>query len=1044
MKPQRIPEQGEIVTVRQRTYTVTDVRQNANQSTRLEQKTHLVSLTSVEDDALGESLQVIWETEVGVEIPDKVDLPDPTRFDSPDVLDSFLDAVRWGAASQADRANLQAPFRSGIKLEDYQLNPLVRAVQMPRVSLLIADDVGLGKTVEAGLIVQELMTRNRVRTSLIICPSGLQLHWRDQMQEKFGLEFRIIDSDMMKGLRRTRGIHVNPWSHFPRLITSMDFIKRERPLRLFIERVQGKPTYPRPFDMLIVDEAHNVAPAGSGQYAVDSQRTQAIRAIVPYFEHHLFLSATPHNGYSESFTALLELLDNQRFARGVQPDPRQLEAVMVRRLKRDLTNSLGEPRFENRVIQSLEVAYTPEERQVYAWLNQYGVLRRENAVTQEDKFASEFVLKLLKKRLLSSPHAFYQTLGQHLETMTKAAPSPISARDKTAYGILKRQIALLQEDHADDDEYEAQNEQALTVVGKAAPTLSSEERRLIDQMMAWAKHARDHYDSKTKHLLGWLKQVVKPDGVWNNERVILFTEYRATQKWLLQVLNSAGLADAERVKLIYGGMDGDERESIKAAFQATPSPDNKVRILLATDAASEGIDLQNHCHRLVHIEIPWNPNRMEQRNGRIDRMGQNHAPEIYHFVPQGYQSAGQHDWGAKHSVNDLEGDLEFLMRAVEKVEQIREDLMGKVGDVIAHQVEEAMLGMRKRLDIASVEEKTRPAKALYKLDRKLDERIQAQIQAFYKQRHSLRLTPEHVQGVVEVALELSNQPPLQPAAQSGAFYVPKLRGAWERAKGQLAHPFTGIERPIVFDEKLLKNDSVVLAHLNHPLVLHAQRLLRAEIWSGQGKLSRVTARLIPRHISNTPVLVAYGRLVIIGNGRYRLHEELISAGLLLTYGNAPSARPMGVRELEAALDVMGDTLPKPAVLDGLGRHWEVFKPALSRALDSRKNDRYASIQKQLDDRMTTEITDMQAILGELAGSIERELKDPDIVQPHLPGFTDNERQQFERDVEALRHRLRHIPNEIAQEEAVIRSRYDNLEAHLFPAAITYLIPEHLG
>ncbi len=629
---------------------------------------------------------------------------------------------------------------------------------MPRVSLLVADDVGLGKTVEAGLVIQELITRNRARTVLIVCPSGLQLHWRDQMRDKFGLEFRIVDSDSMRQLRRTRGIHVNPWSHFPRLITSIDFIKRDRPRRLFRDSVQSKPRYPRPFDILVLDEAHNVAPSGRGRYALDSQRTKTIREIVPYFEHHMFLSATPHNGFLESFTALLELLDNQRFARGVRPDPRQLEAVMVRRLKRDIRNRLtGEPTFPPRQIVPLEVSYTDEEREVHAWLRQYSHLRTSNVQSQEEEHAAEFVLKLLKKRLLSSPKAFQKTLETHLETITNGKQKQAETT-RAVTGILD-QIAQAEEDYTDDDELEAANDEALNAAGSTFSPPSPDELRLLDQMLNWAKRASEQLDSKTGRLIEWLRSVVKPDGIWNDERVILFTEYRVTQSWLKEVLFDAGLADVDRLELIYGGMDDDKREKIKAAFQTVPSADNKLRILLATDAASEGIDLQNYCHRLVHIEIPWNPNRLEQRNGRIDRMGQKFPPEIYHFAPQGYASAAD-DLSRGIAVGELEGDLEFLMRAVEKVQQIREDLMGKVGDVIAKQVEEAMLGHRRRLDIDKVEVQTRPAKALLKLERELDEKIQKQITAFYAQRHELRLTPQHVQKVVEIALEVAGQPGL--------------------------------------------------------------------------------------------------------------------------------------------------------------------------------------------------------------------------------------------------------------------------------------------
>ena len=186
------------------------------------------------------SSRSIWEIEPGATVIEKVALPRPTGFDAPDRLDAFLDAVRWGAASTADVRNIQSPFRSGIDIEDYQLDPVVRAIQMPRVNLLIADDVGLGKTIESGLVALELIIRHRARRVLVVCPASLQVQWRDQMRDKFGLDFRIVDSELMRDLRRRRGIHVNPWSHFPRLITSLDFLKRERPLRLFRETLPGR------------------------------------------------------------------------------------------------------------------------------------------------------------------------------------------------------------------------------------------------------------------------------------------------------------------------------------------------------------------------------------------------------------------------------------------------------------------------------------------------------------------------------------------------------------------------------------------------------------------------------------------------------------------------------------------------------------------------------------------------------------------------------------------------------------------------------------
>jgi len=164
-------------------------------------------LISVEDDATGEELTVIWELEPGASFIDRPDLPDgdADRIDDPRELDAFLDAVRWGAVTSADSRALQAPFRSGIAIEDYQLEPVVRALRMPRTNLLIADDVGLGKTIEAGLVVQELILRHRARSVMVVCPASLQIQWRDEMREKFGLEFRIVNRPLLAELRRTRG-----------------------------------------------------------------------------------------------------------------------------------------------------------------------------------------------------------------------------------------------------------------------------------------------------------------------------------------------------------------------------------------------------------------------------------------------------------------------------------------------------------------------------------------------------------------------------------------------------------------------------------------------------------------------------------------------------------------------------------------------------------------------------------------------------------------------------------------------------------------------
>src|SRR5713101_3410689 len=490
------PDQGQLVSVRSRNWMVTDVSASTlppeRLQTGLESPQHLLTLSAVEDDGLGEELNVIWEIEPGARVVEKVALPDPTGFDPPARLDAFLDGVRWGASSSADVRTIQAPFRSGIDIEDYQLDPVVRAIQMPRVNLLIADDVGLGKTIEAGMTALELIIRHRARRILVVCPSALQIQWKEQMRDKFGLDFRIVDSNLMKELRRSRGIHVNPWSHFPRLITSIDFLKRERPLRLFREILPGpdEPTYPRKFDLLILDEAHNCAPSGRGKYATDSLRTQALRVLAPHFEHKLFLTATPHNGYPESFTALLELLDNQRFARGTPPDRKQLEAVMVRRLKSELPAKWdGSPRFPKRVLEPLEVAYTKEERAIHAALRKYSELRQVRAEDNAEKFATEFVLKTLKKRLFSSPAAFAATLEQHERSLQTVRIRSSSAAGKPSLGILRRQVEEIEEEFADDEVYEDSTAEVVDAASRLFREPSAAEQVLLQELRDFARGA---------------------------------------------------------------------------------------------------------------------------------------------------------------------------------------------------------------------------------------------------------------------------------------------------------------------------------------------------------------------------------------------------------------------------------------------------------------------------------------------------------------------------------------------------------------------------
>jgi len=1022
------PAPGQLAIVRRRPFVISEVFPSA-----LSTKSTRVRMTSVDDDGQPEDLEVVWELEPGASLRETSQLPTPDRYDEPETLAAFLDAVRWGTVSQADDKALQSPFRAGIELDDYQLDPVVRALTMPRVNLLIADDVGLGKTIEAGLVIHEMLLRHRARSVLIVCPSSLQAQWRDEMRDKFGLEFRIIDRDAMAELRRTRGLHVNPWQHFPRLITSMDFLKRERPLRLFRETLPsaGEPTYPRRHDLLIVDEAHNIAPSGRGRYAISSQRTEAIREIAAQFEHKLFLSATPHNGYRESFSALLELLDNQRFARGVMPDRLQLEAVMIRRLKSELKLRWdGSRRFADRNVLHLELPFTGAERDAHAALKAYADQRLARATSEGERTAAEFVMKLLKKRLFSSPAAFFGTLEKHRKTLS-GSPTPMASAAR-----IEREFSEFDEELADDESQlslaEERTEEVTAQAGRYLGAATADEAALLDNLSRWASLAVDQPDTKALKLLDWLKTNLRPGGTWTDRRVIIFTEYRATQNWLFNLLAQHGFAAGDRLKLIYGGLPLEDREKIKAAFQADPKQ-APVRILLATDAASEGLNLQNHCADLIHYEIPWNPNRMEQRNGRVDRHGQKQAEvRIHHFVGSRFRQA---DSAAKPG--DLDGDLEFLARAALKVETIREDL-GKVGPVIAAQVEEAMLGRRSALNTVQAEKDNEAVRKLLKFDRQLRSQLEKLSRQLVETRDALDLTPANIERSVRTALILAGQPPLI-AESEGVWRLPALTGAWTAAKAGLAHPHTGIERPIVFDAGLAQGrDDRVLAHLNHPLVALSLRLLRAEVWNEgpSAKLARVSACLVDDNALSDPVLLVHGRIVVLGADQHRVHEEVITAGGRLVEGRF---QRLNVGETRKAVEALGTERVQVDIERILTGLWPRVGDSALKSLEARMAERSKNLEETLRERGENEAVKLATVLQELAKSIRAELAEDSSAQMTFE-FTSAEKDQHRRDLQSLHARLDQIPAEIERETSRLKARYQQVTPRLFPFAVTFAIP----
>jgi Helicase conserved C-terminal domain len=620
-------------------------------------------------------------------------------------------------------------------------------------------------------------------------------------------------------------------------------------------------------------------------------------------------------------------------------------------------------------------------------------------------------------------------------------------------GILQHQIDRLEEDYSIDDDAEEAAQDAVDTASLLFHEPTPEELALLKEMKTWAERAKSRLDAKAEELIRWLHANIRPGGKWSNRRVIIFTEYRATQNWLQGILAAEGFTGGDRLLTMFGGMDSDERERAKAAFQTDPrySP---VRILLATDAASEGINLQNYCSRLIHYEIPWNPNRLEQRNGRIDRHGQK-AKEvlIYHFVGKGYNDRERRS--VETAVGDLEADLEFLMRAVRKIEAIREDL-GKVGPVIAEQVSDAMLGRRSRLDTRKAEQESSAIREILKTEKEIEKRIKQLMDQLYETKRELRLSPDNIQKVVQIALELAGQPPLIPTQVEGiwpnpkrhecpVFHLPALTGSWEECASGLTHPFTGDRRPFVFDHSLAKGrEDVVLVHLNHRLVQMSLRLLRAEVWSREGRkrLHRITAKIVPDTALLHLAMVAHARLVVIGGDCHRLHEEIITAGGLIREGRF--ARFGSLKEMQIALDAATDQEPSSSVKEKLLPLWPKNSDSLRQALEARMRDRTDGLKKALTERAEKETEDIRTILVELQKAIQEQLNDPTYQQTYLPGMAPAEQEQFERNVDALRRRLHEIPKEIDKETAEIMARFADPQPRMFPVAVTFLVPDRLA
>jgi superfamily II DNA or RNA helicase len=1031
-----IPEPGQVVEVRGSTWAVANVQaQGLPRSPADESSAHLshvVDLQSLDEDRLGEALSVVWELEVGHTVTPAQGLPDhvnPKSFDDPDTLAGFIDAMRWGAVTSADPNRYQAPFWSGVNVEAYQLEPLRRALGAPRTNLLLADDVGLGKTIEAGLVIQELLLRHRARTAVIVCPPSLSLKWQDEMRDKFGLDFTIVNSDLMAQVRRTHGLHANPFLMFPRVIVSMAWLPQVRAQRL-LRDVYAQASNPKSgkryaFDILIVDEAHHVAPAsppapvGGRGYAVDTQRTVATRQLADKCEHRLFLSATPHNGHPESFTALLEMIDSRRFSRGALLDANALKDVTVRRLKRDLVGK----GFKNRAVHAVPFSPSADEEEKFAMLD---AIVTKSAKLNGTKPGGDIVTMLLKKRFLSSPFAFGQTLSHYVTSRAGRGLSEDDYDDVFGEGQSDEEEGLWEQDEA-----ERLRE------SKGSDPLSAAEPGQLTTLMDWGLSYESRPDSRLNALLVFLKETCRGEGkAWTDERVVVFTEYAHTVDWLTRVLTQHGYGDV--LAVIQGATPPEDREYIRSQFTEDPTKE-RVRILLATDAAGEGIDLQNYCCRLVNFDIPFNPSRLEQRIGRIDRYGQTREPQVFHFVPDSDSSIYAADAG-------------FMARIAKKVANVEHDL-GSVNHVIGDEIQEHFARRAPARRKAKGIDQNEAINAVLAGGIELNARLTQLEQGFDESRAEMHLEPANLRRVVDTALRIDHQASLIPFPYDEAdprgldaklFSVRPFSASWQATlRGLFTRLQPNVARPITFDPAVAQGRSdVVYVHLGHPIVQRAQRLLRSALWSTASPLNRVTAVVVDD--LSVSFVAAVTRMALVGRGGLRLHEEVFLAGVRL-HGLRAMAEEKAEAALDHALDGTMLTLADESVLEQLGELWNVpgapLRASLEKAMQTRASGRQQRVMAQLTTRQAADTKRAHEIFEAFRTNLHDSLKTLRRAEEEAAArlFADDQQRQRRRDIQAMEHRLEELGDEEAREVAAIDERYADVKPHTSAAAVVFAL-----
>ena len=578
------------------------------------------------------------------------------------------DADLFRLVSEAHRIQLAYLFDPLLAVHTSLVDPLPHQItavyeeMIPRQPLrfLLADDPGAGKTIMTGLLIKELLARGDLQRCLVVCPGNLVEQWQDELYRRFHLPFEIMTNDKYEVARTGNWFNENPLA-----VCRLDKLSRN-------EDVQEK-LRATDWDLIVCDEAHKMSASFWGGEIKRTKRHQLGQLLSTLTRHFLLLTATPHNGKEEDFQLFMSLLDGDRFEGKFRDGVHSVDTsdLMRRMVKEDLLKFDGKPLFPERRAYTAEYELSDAEAELYSKVTEYvreEFNRAEQLMNDGRKGTIGFALTILQRRLASSPEAIYQSLRRRRERLEKRRrEEELLKRGADISLKWNRDLPSFTEDDLDDleeapeEEVEAAEEQVVDQAS-AAKTIAElkAEIAILSGLEKLALRVRQsNSDRKWDELSRLLQnQTEMFDGHGHRRKLIIFTEHRDTLNYLRDRIGSL-IGKPEVVVTIHGGMGREDRRKAQSLF----TQDRDVEVLVATDAAGEGINLQR-AHLMVNYDLPWNPNRLEQRFGRIHRIGQTEVCHCWNLVAS----------------ETREGDV--YRRLLEKIEQERESLGGKVFDIL--------------------------------------------------------------------------------------------------------------------------------------------------------------------------------------------------------------------------------------------------------------------------------------------------------------------------------------------------------------------------